>query len=448
MVWVEPEEWVEMAAGFYHDIPRIYTAIAEWGACMVYVLLLKRKLGRLKEGITALLFLAVQSILLVCTENVPIYLWIPVMGIAAISMYTMISLVCEGNRNKRLYCTACAFLLSEFAASFEWIIYFHFRYARGIESVLLEYGLLVGIYATLFAGVWFIERSLLNRGQDLYIAREEVKIVGMIVLTIFLFSNLSYVYPDTPFSSWSFYDSFKLRAFIDLLGVTVVFIFQLHIRERTLLEESYAINAALRSQYDQYIHHQESMEMVNMKYHDLKHQITALRLETDEEKRKQWLDSMEKELDIYKNIVNSGNTVLDILLESKLMRAAKHHIEVTYVVNGKLLEFMHVTDVCTIFGNALDNAIEAEVLESDEEKRMIHVSVSSQRQFVFIKIENYRSSPVAMSRGLPKTTKSDKRNHGYGLKSIRYCAEKYKGNMTISMEQSWFVLNVMIPRQE
>lgn len=448
MNWVGPEQWEDMVAGFYHDIPRMYTAIAEWGACMIYVLLLRRKAGRLKFFITALCFFSVQSILLVCTENVPIYLWMPVMGAAVFNMHIMISVSCKGNRNKWIYCTACAFLFSEFAASFEWIIYFHFRYALGIESVFLEYGLLIGIYAVSFIGIWFIEKSLLNRGTELYIAKEEVKIVGVIVPVIFLFSNLSYIYPNTPFSSQSFYDSFKLRAFINILGLVLVLIFQLHIRERTLLEESYAINAALRNQYDQYIHHQESMEMVNMKYHDLKHQITALRLETDEEKRKQWLDSMEKELDIYKGIVKSGNKVLDILLESKLMRAEKYHIEVTYVVDGKLLDFMHVTDVCTIFGNALDNAIEAEVLEPDEERRMIHVSVSAQRQFVFIKVENYRSSPVMLSKGLPKSTKSDKRNHGYGLKSIRYCAEKYNGNMTINMNREWFVLNVMIPKKE
>lgn len=443
-----PEQMEQIFRELYHDIPRIYTAFAQWSACIVYILLLKRRQERFLPGAAAILFLPVQGILLVYTENVPTWLWFPVMAAAACSMYGMISVSCKESRNNRIYAAACAFLLSEFAASFEWVIYYHFRYVYGMESSLLEYGLAAGIYGILFVGTWFAEKSLLNRGAELYVLKPEMYCTIGIVISIFLFSNLSYVFPNTPFSSRSFYDSFKLRAFINLLGAGLILIFQLNLRERALLKESYAMNAVLRSQYDRYLHHQESMEMVNMKYHDLKHQITALRMETDEKKREEWLDSMEMELDSYQNIVDSGNPVLDVLLESKLMQAKKHQIEITCVADGKLLNFMHVTDLCTIFGNALDNAIEAEALEPDESKRMIHVSVSAQRQLVFIKVENYISKPVPVSKGLPKTSKADKKNHGYGLKSIRYSAEKYHGNMTVQINPHWFVLNVMIPGQE
>lgn len=445
---IPSEQWKLMFDSLYHDIPRAYTAFAQWGACLTYIFLLKRKLNHPRLCAVAILVLAVQNILLIYTENVPTWLWFPVMAVTVCVMYGMISLSCSESRINRIYCTTCAFLLSEFVASFEWVIYFHLRYVSGFDSHILEYGLVAGIYGALFAGIWFVEKSLLNRGAELYISKSEMFSTIGITIGIFLFSNLSYVFPNTPFSSQSFYDGFKLRAFINLLGLALILIFQTNMRDRALLKESYAMNAMLRSQYDRYLHHQESMEMVNMKYHDLKHQITALRMETDEKKREQWLDSMEQELDSYKDIVNTGNSVLDVLLESKLMQAKKHHIEMTYVVDGKLLDFMHVTDICTIFGNALDNAIEAEALEPDQSKRMIHVSISAQRQFVFIKVENYISKLVPVSKGLPGTTKADKGNHGYGLKSIRYSAEKYHGNMTIQMNHNWFVLNVMIPGQK
>lgn len=435
-----------MVSLLYHDIPRTYTAFAQWGACLTYIFLLRRKQNVFRLGVVGILFLIFQNILLVYTENVSTWLWLPVMAAAAYAMYGMISMSCAESRNNRIYCTACAFLLSEFAASLEWVIYFYFRYVSGIESSLLEYGLVTGIYGILFVGIWLAERSLLNRGAELYIAKPEMFCTIGIVIGIFLFSNLSYVFPDTPFSSRSFYDSFKLRAFINLLGLVFILLFQLNMRDRVLLKESYAMNAMLRSQYDRYLHHQESMEMVNRKYHDLKHQITVLRMETDEKKREQWLDSMEQELDVYKNIVDSGNQVLDVLLESKLMQAKKHHIDITYVIDEKLLDFMHVIDVCTIFGNALDNAIEAEMLELDESRRMIHVLIAEQRQLILIKVENYISRSVPVSKGLPGTTKANKMNHGYGLKSIRYTAEKYHGNMMLRTDQSWFVLDVMIPR--
>jgi len=69
------------------------------------------------------------------------------------------------------------------------------------------------------------------------------------------------------------------------------------------------------------------------------------------------------------------------MLGAKIFKARKNNIRITCVVDGKLLDFMHVTDICTIFGNALDNAIENTVLIGDPEKRLIHVTVSSHKSF-------------------------------------------------------------------
>ena len=117
----------------------------------------------------------------------------------------------------------------------------------------------------------------------------------------------------------------------------------------------------------------------------------------------------------------------------------------TYVIDGKILDFLPVTDLCNIFGNALDNAIEAEIMEPEQEKRMIHVQVSAQRQFVHIKVENYISHEILMSGGFPKTTKRDRKNHGYGLKSIQHTVEKYQGNMAVGVDKNRFSLNIIIP---
>ncbi len=53
----------------------------------------------------------------------------------------------------------------------------------------------------------------------------------------------------------------------------------------------------------------------------------------------------------------------------------------------RLLDFIHVTDLCSIFGNALDNAIEHVIMIPEAEKRLIHLTVSAKKSFVFIKIE-------------------------------------------------------------
>ena len=129
-----------------------------------------------------------------------------------------------------------------------------------------------------------------------------------------------------------------------------------------------------------------------------------------------------------------------------MLYAKKHQIRLTCVADGSLLNFMHVTDICTIFGNALDNAIESVLMQEDTQKRLIHIAVSSVRQFIFIQISNYCDYTVEHSEGqLPQTTKTDKKNHGFGLKSIRYSAQKYGGTLTVSTDKNWFELKLLIP---
>lgn len=123
-----------------------------------------------------------------------------------------------------------------------------------------------------------------------------------------------------------------------------------------------AMNAVLKSQYDQYRNYQDSLDLIHIKYHDLKHQIAALRMETDEQKRRKWLDAMEEEVSAFGTLNKTGNQVLDTILAAKLFHCRKNKIQITCVVDGKLLDFIHVMDICSIFGNALDNAIEHVIL--------------------------------------------------------------------------------------
>ena len=99
-----------------------------------------------------------------------------------------------------------------------------------------------------------------------------------------------------------------------------------------------------------------------MKYHDLKHQIAGLRAETDSVRRVEWLDAMEDELSSFETWNKTGNRVLDTILAAKIFHCRKNNIQITCVADGKILDFIHVIDICTIFGNALDNAIEHVVM--------------------------------------------------------------------------------------
>ncbi|WP_404332240.1 ATP-binding protein [Mesobacillus maritimus] len=201
----------------------------------------------------------------------------------------------------------------------------------------------------------------------------------------------------------------------------------------------------LQNQYVQYQQSKESIDIINYKYHDLKNQIIALRAEQDPDKRNAFLTKMENEIKFYEAQYKTGNTVLDTVLASKNIYCIKNDITLTCVADGTLLNDMDVIDICTIFGNALDNAIEYEQQIEEKEKRLIHVSVFSQKGFLMIRFENYFEGELKLEGDLPATTKENSYYHGYGLKSIRYAVEKYDGVVNVNQKDNWFELTILIP---
>lgn len=430
------------------DIPRLYTALAEWAACMVYLFLLRRRCAGWKFAFLSGVFLLIQSAFLVLTDNVPLAWWIPCMIAAAGIMYIFLVAGARITWIEAGYCCACAFLIAETAAAIEWQFHSWLIYI-GLDRSWALILLLVVIYSLFFLVVYRLEKVVLSEmffqqltGKDL------VSAVG-IVIVIFAFSNMSYVTSKIPFTGTSLSEIFNIHALVDMVGAAALYAFQSRIGEYLLEKERDSIQAMLKSQYDQYRNYQKSMEMIHIKYHDLKHQIAGLRAETDVEKRQEWVDAMERELEENTLIEKTGNHVLDNILGAKLLQAKEQGIRITCVADGTLLNFMHVTDICTVFGNALDNALESVVLLEDPEMRLIHVSVSAQKNFVLIQVSNYCGRTLKLEEGkMPQTTKPDKRNHGFGLKSIRYSVEKYGGSVAVDMKKNWFELRILIPKQK
>ncbi len=431
----------------YQDIPRIYTAIAEWAACMVYLLLLKKS-GRKKFfAIKSVAALVIQILFLEFTGGLPIIFWIPCMMTAALLMYFFIWLCGDVTAKECLYCCTKAFLLAELAASLEWQLHTYLSVTRLPFLYIGRFALLIAVFTAVFALSYFMEKSMFLRSYLEQLSMKEVLAATGCVVVIFAFSNMSFVVTNSPFTAQIKADVFIIRTLIDMMGVIILYAFQRRIGEYVAEAEINAMQNTLKAQYEQYRNYLESVEMIQIKCHDLKHQIAGLRTETDAEKRKEWLDAMEQELNANEIDINTGNKVLDAILGGKSLRAKKNHIQMTCVINGKLLDFLHVTDICSIFGNALDNALENAIMIADERKRLIHITVSEQKGFVFIKIANYCENPIEIKSGkMPETTKSDKKNHGFGLKSIRQSVEKYGGAVTAVMDQNWFELNLLFPK--
>ena len=428
----------------YQDIPRIFTAIAEWLACITYCVVMKRKVKSEDFILTSILALIVQCMFLVLTKGLPVVFWIPCMIIAVGFMYLFMFFTCDDTRNVIGYYCARAFLLAEFAASLEWQLACFFRNIT--DSILVQVVIFIAVYGLVFVWAHYMEVSITRGIFQLEINTHELWAAIVIAVAVFAFSNLSFVFSNTPFSAGLSADIFYIRTLVDIAGIMILYVYQSRICELLAEKELRNIHSMLKAQYDKYRSYQTTFDLINMKYHDLKHQIAGLRAEMSDEERTKWIDTLEQELESYSPELETGNNVLDTLIAGKMMNCRANNIKITCVADGDSLDFMHVADICTVFGNALDNAIESVSLIEDPEKRLIHLSITQKKNFVLIQINNYCEGTITMKNGFPVTTKADKGNHGFGLKSIRYTVEKYHGTLTFDLKDNWFELKMLIPQ--
>ena len=200
-----------------------------------------------------------------------------------------------------------------------------------------------------------------------------------------------------------------------------------------------------KTQQENYRLTMENIDIINRKCHDLKHQISALRTIENVKQKDEFIKSIEDAIMVYDASMDTGNKVLDTVLMEKSLYCKEHGILMTCMADGSGLEFLDTVDLYTIFGNALDNAIEGVKNLPDEEKRVIIVKIFKRDHLLMLQIENYYDSDLEFAEGLPVTTKKDKAYHGYGMKSIRYTVEKYNGSMNVSAGENQFTLSLLIP---
>jgi sensor histidine kinase regulating citrate/malate metabolism len=133
----------------------------------------------------------------------------------------------------------------------------------------------------------------------------------------------------------------------------------------------------------------------------------------------------------------TGSVILDALLNEKQVSAAAANATIAFegVVPEPLL---NPADICVIFGNALDNSIEACAKLPKEEEKSITIKSRYFKDFLFIRIENPTAEDVQIINSVIATTKENKQSHGIGLRSIRTAAEKYSGVMKLMCEKGIF----------
>jgi hypothetical protein len=238
---------------------------------------------------------------------------------------------------------------------------------------------------------------------------------------------------------------FYIRTLVDLCGFVALYAWQGQRLQQRAKAEVAAIQSLLRGQHEQYLQSKRSIDTVNRAYHDMKHQLGVIRAESDPGRRDAHIAELEASLAGYGQVVKTGNEVVDVILTAKTMACAERGIDLTTVADGAAVAFVSTADLCTILGNALDNAIEAAGQLGDPARRLIKLSLFSQSQFAVLTVENSFRGKLTWEEGEIVTSHADRDHHGFGLKSIKYVADRYGGSMTAQADGEWFVLRVLLP---
>lgn len=429
-----------------HNIPPVWTAVFHWLSCLMYLSLLPLRWGKrvCAAIVLALLLVEVPYMAVIA----PLHGWafnFGMLGFAGLTLLPFL-LLCRGKLENHLYYCARAFILGGFTVSLAWQL--HSYYAprfMWLDSLWAEAAFMLLLGLAVYAAMWLLERSHRREMQELSVSRLTCFGAVAVAFIIYILSSLSYSTVETPFAATAEADAFTIRTIAYLGGVAILYAYHLQICEFHAAREVNALQNVVDLQYANYQRTQESVDMVNRTYHDLKHHIAALRADLDTEQKLACLDRIERDIRGYESQNQTGNKVVDAILTAKTAYCLDHGITLTSMVDGKALDFLGVVEVSALFGNALDNAIEGVSKLTDSEERLIRLSVVRQKGFLCIKVENSCLDSLVVEGELPRTTKEDKALHGYGLKSIRTMAEQYGGSVTVQAKDGWFTLGILIP---
>ena len=290
-------------------------------------------------------------------------------------------------------------------------------------------------YLMVYSEAYLLLISIIPKNPDLQLGRTVMIVICGLVIIVDIVFNMYTVYNTEGTLAVFLEEVYNL--IICLLVLQMQF---QKLRQKKILEDYDVIQKILEKEQMQYKHLKDNMNIINVKCHDLKHQLRAIR--HDEHSDLKELKQVEQAISIYQTAARTGNETLDIVLMDKLLYCDKNGINITCIADGQSLSFISEVDIYSLFGNALDNAITA-VEPLPEQYRDIKLTVKNIGDVVHVRLENRFKGKIRLEDGVPVTTKKNKQYHGYGFLSMQMIAAKYNGKVKVDVDGDKFILNVV-----
>lgn len=280
-------------------------------------------------------------------------------------------------------------------------------------------------------GAWLILRKFLSKITS-HLNTRTWLIIDMVILASFvaIFTIIYFMPEDTaivyPICGASIFSSFGCMYLASYIYDS--------------MQTAYRVQQ-METQRNYYRERIKDEERVRSVYHDLKNHLLVLESGQTTEAARQMAQTLRSQIADYEDYVHTGNEFLDIILRNKAANAREKQIDFSAMVDFNGIDFMEPFDISTIFGNALDNAIEASE-KLPEELRLITVRAERIRDMLIITVENHTMPDVSPVEG---TTKKDRFIHGFGIPNIKNAVEKYGGQCSFRQENGTYRLKIIIP---
>ena len=212
-----------------------------------------------------------------------------------------------------------------------------------------------------------------------------------------------------------------------------------------LRNENSAIQMLRKEESKQYEISKNNMDLLNVKYHDLKRRLS----DYGDRLTKEEINSIKDVLRDYASKIKTGNEALDVLLTDTCRKYQQDGVTLNYAGDGTSLAFMNVSDVYSLFGNAVSNAVEAVLALDNPDQKIIDMILEKKGDMIVVHISNYYQGKIFMEDGLPCTTKKEEQGyHGYGMKSMKLIAEKYGGSLDVQITKDVFSLAISLWQEQ
>ena len=424
----------------YHSLTHpFFIHLTLWGFCMMFMLPLKHRqrfILRVCVAFTLVLFSGAVSLFYPLNKS-----WQEVLGYS-IGLFFFVFFCCETNFFQGCYGATWILITHQLTMECWAIFYIFVHRVNDLGSYFIMIGLF--FYTLVCWGLGLtICRWLPQNGAYRIGPRQ---FAWAVVLLVIFEVNYCLLFFDRSFPD----DILMMVALLpaQFYCVCTLYFQNALFRKSDLQREVDMLNRLRHEQQIQYDLAKENIAIINRKCHDLKHQMSAMRSMVPPEHHEKYLSEIERSVRIYDSILKTGNEVLDTVLTEKSLLCEANHITIHCVADGSRLDFMDPVDLYTVFGNALDNAIECVQTQQAAERRMIDVLICTEKNCLVVQILNPLDEGLTFVDGLPLTTKGDTEYHGYGLKSIRHTVRQYGGHMNVKVDNGWFSLKILIPLTE